>query len=569
LEFSKKCKRDLQIQDSKNGMVSLKDVQGVLETKYFARQHLLYLPYNVDPSADNKDRFISSSTTEYGGASKHLYDVLEQEVEAKELGFIFLAHPVSTPSGNGFGRLGPDIYPYSKGQLEVAFASPRVLGLQLWNENALFHSTADNDNAHYPFLHGVQLQADSNGQIDWGDLDWRWNKIDSSSRDRQLTKGEAMWEVVNLWGITPGKTEAIGLLKGKPRKFFMAGGSDAHGDMNYRREGAITGWNGTNDTALGTPRNMTFIGPELKGGVNGDTVISQNQVIDGLQSGRFSVTDGPAFRIAIDTNNNGKIDDQDIHMGEDASMAVAQGQDPYDHRFSTTLALSSKVRLLVEWKSTPEWGPVKEIQLVVGVQAGTHEGAVYQRRISLQACRKHDFVKDLAGGIKYCPELTYNWSIEDPNGKLTFNVPVSKGMYGRDVIELDAYDYRLFDTECTLRSIYSASQGRSETMTARAKPRPTIITHTPSLINTIEDPIKYPIIDPIIPETVDELPDCIATNIVNPRRMFIRAKASTVDSTTPPFIEDYSWHAPSLANCFSNSRSVLGYCSITQTYYIL
>ena len=50
------------------------------------------------------------------------------------------------------------------------------------------------------------------------------------------------------------------LAAGQPRRVFMAGGSDAHGDLSYRRAGYYLGADNANDTALGKPRNLVFAG---------------------------------------------------------------------------------------------------------------------------------------------------------------------------------------------------------------------------------------------------------------------------------------------------------------------
>src|SRR5262249_47941983 len=141
-----------------------------------------------------------------------------------------------------------------------------------------------------------------------------------------------------------------------PRKFFMAGGSDAHGDLNYRRLGGFLGWGGAVDSAIGKPRNLTYVGSERLGGPK---AVGQNQGIGHLKEGQFSITDGPALRMAIDVNGNGVIDDADVPMGGDFAAG------------------SGTVPLLVEWKSTPEFGGLDSIDIYVGAQAGSHQGLVY------------------------------------------------------------------------------------------------------------------------------------------------------------------------------------------------
>ena len=138
----------------------------------------------------------------------------------------------------------------------------------------------------------------------------------------------------------------------------MAGGSDAHGDLNYRRTGYLIRNEKINDAALGKPRNLVQVGapagPLLpRGGSLAPVAVhSQEQVSEALADGRFSITDGPALRIAVDLDHDGVIDDGEPTMGD-----------------VVTLDPTRSLPLLVEWKSTPEFGPVTRIDLYVGARS--------------------------------------------------------------------------------------------------------------------------------------------------------------------------------------------------------
>jgi hypothetical protein len=82
-----------------------------------------------------------------------------------------------------------------------------------------------------------------------------------------------------------------------------------------------------------------------------------------LQKGRYCVTDGPALRIAIDKNNNGIIDDDDVQMG-DIFKPLPAG----DNILSGP---STTVNLLVECVSTVEFGPLIRLDIYVGAHPGT------------------------------------------------------------------------------------------------------------------------------------------------------------------------------------------------------
>jgi hypothetical protein len=180
-----------------------------------------------------------------------------------------------------------------------------------------------------------------------------------------LHHGQKLWDDMLIRGLFPHETSSIGwLTAGEPRRLFIAGGSDAHGDLNYNRAGYYLGLNKIDDMAIGKPRNLVMAGspervlhagpaPSVVG-VGTTRAFSQSQVLRALREGAFSVTDGPALRIAIDKNNNGKIDDGDAPMGSVVEM--------YGDKV---------IPLLVEWDSTDEWGPITQIELVVGAVNST------------------------------------------------------------------------------------------------------------------------------------------------------------------------------------------------------
>lgn len=506
LDFAEDCVASgLQQTGGLDGRVSLQDVQGLLITDFFARQHLLYLPRQTVPSADSGERFLSSQTSQYGGATRHLTELID-EVDDGDLGFLFLAHPVVAAGGSGVGRLGPDIYPYSKAQLGVAFASPRVLGLQIWNENARHHTVRGaGSESKFPFLHRARIDEDSDGALDWSMIDWRWSTLSDGSVTGSLYEGAAMWDMVNLWGITPERTKAIGLSDGKPRKFFMAGGSDAHGDFNYRREGAIVGWASANDTAIGSPRNLTYVGSERPSVVDGRSTLGQDQVLGGLRSGQFTVTDGPALRIAVDKNGNGQIDSEDVPMGGDLSLTSARGG---LRPRAWSASAPATIEVVVEWSSTSEWGPVKKVELLVGVQNGTHQGLVYR---PMRLCGQGGLILD-ASGREHCTTVSDIY-VRDASGVLSFDVPIMEGMRGRRTVELDVADYPLFDRVC-----------RAVTSVQRAQ-------QVPNTGNQGDDDV---VLDPLPPPTTLI---CTAENVASPERMFVRAVATTVDETRPPVAE--------------------------------
>jgi hypothetical protein len=161
-----------------------------------------------------------------------------------------------------------------------------------------------------------------------------------------LHHGAFTWDRLIHWGMDARRTTPIEWLSAvEPRRVFMAGGSDAHGDLNHREEGYFLGATAITDTAIGKPRNLV----EMPAAGSSH---SQAEVVGALASGNFAITDGPALRIAIDVNENGIIDPGDAPMG---SVFEQRG--------------ASTARLLVEWLSSSEFGGVRDIDLYVGARS--------------------------------------------------------------------------------------------------------------------------------------------------------------------------------------------------------
>ena len=391
------------------GRKAIRDVQGAFQPET-ARQHMVYLPKH----GSSASAFVSSKSRQYGGGNRYLEYIVQQDLRALDKGYVFLAHPVAAESGTDPGRLGPDIVPYSDSQLEVAFKSPEVLGLQLWNENT--RSETHSGDGAFPLLE--KIGAGLSRQINWN-----FDEVNASSLFKALAQGGAMWDRVLLWGITPARLQAAGLNPDQPRKMFMAGGSDAHGDLNYRREGRFFGFAKANDTAIGKPRNLVFVGNEGRP--------SQEQVVASLAAGRFAVTDGPALRIAIDVNNSGVIDAGDKLMGEDFTLP------------------GTTAPVLVEWKSTREFDRVTKVRLYVGGQAGDSAGVVWSTvgpGVDGAGCIDADFpIRDGAGRV-YCPqEASY---AKDLTGTLEFAVPEAQGYGGTRRFEIRPAQFPVFRTNC-------------------------------------------------------------------------------------------------------------------------
>ena len=329
-------------------------------------------------SPTSNSAFVASNTGPFGGAKRRLNHwvglnpPMLPELEWK--GYSFVAHHLNAPAG-GQGPNGP---PWSRNMLRAAWESPAVLGLQFWNENVRGLTSIDsqaNDASGVGF-HGEEVGYDRNDGIggpkpvddarggflsDSGlfefipyDLSKRQWGQGSSHVDHQLHHGAADWDRFNLRGLNTEKTSALDWLEpGEPRRLFFAGGSDAHGDFNYRRAGYFMGATEANDTTIASPRNLLRVKREerVDHSVEPGSAYPYESVMGGLRRGEFAVTDGPALRIVVDRNRNGVIDDADTPMG---GILNLYGE--------------TSLPLLVEWKSTEEFGPVAMVDLYVGSQ---------------------------------------------------------------------------------------------------------------------------------------------------------------------------------------------------------
>jgi hypothetical protein len=403
----------------------IRDIQGINQKDY-GRLHLVYLPKQPNP-----DAFVASSTGIYGGASRRLTDSHNGQPsvlsDVARHGYAFIAHPMTASKGTE----GPDGVPWSGHLLRKAWSSPSILGLEFWNEDARLRDNLEpSDEVGYVTQLSDLLPGDSEPVDRFRQgfetglfelyphhyLNGRWDEM-LNKVEKTLAHGAFTWDQINQWGLNTRQTSLLSWLKpGEPRRFFMAGGSDAHGDFNYRRNGYFIRTTDLTDTAIGKPRNLVHAGrpggllspsdtlapPDRTTslGTNGrlfgspnltttlapptsntrpstpdsDTVApvnplsgdvprhSQEQVVAALTDGHFSITDGPALRIVVDRNRNGKIDGGDTPMG---GIVDLYGE--------------TSLPLLIEWKSTPEFGTVSNIDIYVGVSIAS--GAATDNRV--------------------------------------------------------------------------------------------------------------------------------------------------------------------------------------------
>jgi len=426
---------------------------------YPSRQHIVYFPLDAGLSANG---WIGSDTGPYGGAGKRLQQIVD-EIEAT--GFAFLAHPVDEPEPGGIE--GPDVVPYSDVALTRAWSSPAILGLQFWNENDRYVSrpatidptvVAEKKTISSGIVTSVSYtyRWPFPGYFPEGSA-WRWQQAGPLFRGvmaatfRKLHHGAAAWDRYLRKGVDPQQTAALRwLTRGEPRKWFVAGGSDSHGDWNYRRYGRpnlTNRWHDfpVGDTAIGNPRNLVAMrgaasGPldvattDAGGPASGPRRYANREVIDAFRGGRFSVTDGPALRIAIDKNRNGKIDDSDFQMGSTFSFL------PGEH-----------IPLLIEWFSTPEFGPIDQIDLYVGNAKETYAAKGHGSRVLPFYINQAANVTEDYGGYAHDPSGALQIKLANEYGQFNrTNVPDGARFHGIAKVFLGPAQFQLANADQAL-----------------------------------------------------------------------------------------------------------------------
>ena len=255
---------------------------------------------------------------------------------------------------------------------------------------------------------------------------YRWERVNEWDQFYALHHGAAAWDQMNLWGINPNAPPAR-LAPGVPRRSFMAGGSDAHGDLNFRREGAITGWDNAVDTALGKPRNLVYVGAR---GRRPSTAARPSASRRSSRPSQRATSRSPTARRPY----RHRPEQQRHHRRPDIPMGGVL----------TLPARGRHVPLLVEWRSTPEFGPVGSIDLYVGTQAGTSDGIVY-------APDGHGPLRATAQPAMNGPGGTYKISDRywaDRTGKLPRRPSSYEGLAGTRKIVFNRADYPLVSTGC-------------------------------------------------------------------------------------------------------------------------
>ena len=204
------------------------------------------------------------------------------------------------------------IQPWSYDNYSTALSYSNFKGLEAWN---------------------TRIKGEKNiSYYDQNPFEWDYgDKVDEAYLNRQT--GIRTWDSLLV--------SRLAISSGTPRKILLTAGSDAHGDFNYNVSGLpILGYTATDD-AYGKVRTAIYSeGGMGSGGAN---------VLEALREGKSVVTDGPLVIFGIDRDGNGTIGPGDLKIGD---------QD--------TINISGPARVIVQWASTNDFGPVEDIGVWIG-----------------------------------------------------------------------------------------------------------------------------------------------------------------------------------------------------------
>ncbi len=240
-----------------------------------------------------------SNTEDTDGILTKLTEALNQ---VNNDGFAYAAHPTNDEDPwytyyfeqiVGIGAL----MKWNDSNYNQAFSYIRFKGLQIWNERNTFERNVSSSNVNpFPWTDG----SDKSGEY-----------------KAKLDEGIDIWENKLLTNLNP------------LRKLFLSGGSDAHGDFNYRTyKKAGVDLYATN-SAFAKVRTVAYANSK-----------SEDAILKAFRKGHTFVTDGPAAIFSIDFDGDGNFE---TILGDSVFLP------PKYYNEDVT-----KIR--IDWKNTDEFG---------------------------------------------------------------------------------------------------------------------------------------------------------------------------------------------------------------------
>ena len=238
-------------------------------------------------------------------------------------GFAYAAHPLDDLSAEVLGLdFGVNGAVWGDEDLTVALLREDFRGLEIFNTRRTVYS---------------------NDQFDpWDDFD-AGDPADDPYPGK-LLDGIALWDALLQ----------ADLATGTPRKIFVSGGSDAHGDFNYSSHMSLDDY--AEDNAMGKVQTVVH----APGAAAGE-VPPRADLLAALRAGRAVATDGPFLEIGLDGDGDG-----DWTGPLDASLGDDIARHP-DHPGS----------LHLRWAALPEFGEIASVTLWLVTPAGKSSLASY------------------------------------------------------------------------------------------------------------------------------------------------------------------------------------------------
>jgi FlgD Ig-like domain len=233
-------------------------------------------------------------------------------------GFAYSSHPVNPLTKDFYGfDLGANGSAWGLLNILQALTYEAFRGLQIFNTRATVEST-DEDNPWADFDAGVAADG---------------------PYPQELLEGVALWDQVVSGMIATNN----------PRRVFVAGGSDAHGDFNYASHLSLNDY--ADDNAIGKVQTVAYV----PGDWSATNLPPMAEILAAYRAGHTIITDGPFVEIGIDTDGDGGW-----YGARDLIVGGAGVLNP-----------ATSANLHLRWSSLPEFGAISNVKLIAVHGTGT------------------------------------------------------------------------------------------------------------------------------------------------------------------------------------------------------
>jgi hypothetical protein len=233
-------------------------------------------------------------------------------------GFAYAAHPVDDLGGEGGFDFTVNGAAWGDQDYTVALQYDGFRGLEIFNTRQTLYASNQNN--------------------PWPEFDAGTPYTNDDLYPDQLLEGIDLWDQLLSQGLS----------QNPPRRIFVAGGSDAHGDFNYATFLNLDTY--ASDNAMGKVQTVVRVP-----GYSPETLPPVEELMAAYGAGLSCATDGPFLEIGLDRDGDGDwYETDDLTMG----MAASAGE-------------STPLPLVVRWASIPEFGEI----ILVRILAGSGDGA--------------------------------------------------------------------------------------------------------------------------------------------------------------------------------------------------